>query len=89
MRQNSSILTCHDAEANLICMNMIKISSKVDEAVWTDLKELAHDSHQQISGLLTEAIAEYLQRKKIRPAVLEHLQASMSENNELGKLLAK
>jgi predicted transcriptional regulator len=70
-------------------MTMIKISSKVEEDVWVDFKTLANDSHQQISGLLTEALQEYLQRKKVRPAVLEHLEASMSENNELGKLLAK
>jgi predicted transcriptional regulator len=70
-------------------MTMIKISSKVEEDVWVDFKTLANDSHQQISGLMTEALQEYLQRKKVRPAVLEHLEASMSENNELGKLLAK
>lgn len=70
-------------------MSMIKISSKVEENVWVDFKALANESHQQISGLLTEALQEYLQRRKVRPAVLEHLEASMSENNELGKLLAR
>ena len=33
---------------------MIKFSSKVDEEVWKDFKALANESHQQISGLLTE-----------------------------------
>ncbi len=32
----------------------IKISSKVDESVWLDLKRLADESHQNLSGLLTE-----------------------------------
>ena len=36
-------------------MTAIKISSKVDESVWNELKALARDSHQNISGLLTEA----------------------------------
>ena len=43
-------------------MQNIKISSKVDEDVWNDLKSLAQESHQNVSGLLTEAIREYVQR---------------------------
>jgi len=70
-------------------MSMIKVSSKVDENAWHDLKMLASESHQQISGLLTEAISEYIQRRRIRPVVLEQLEKSMDENEELGKLLAR
>jgi predicted transcriptional regulator len=70
-------------------MSTVKISSKVEEAVWEDLKALAKESHQNVSGLLTEAISDYVQRRRIRPVVLEHLTDSMNENEELGKLLAK
>ncbi len=70
-------------------MPTIKISSKVEEAVWNDLKQLATESHQNISGVLTEAISQYLQRHRVRPVVLDHLNASISDNEELGKLLAK
>ena len=70
-------------------MQTIKISSKVDAVVWNDLKSLAKEQHQSISGLLTEAIREYVQRKRVRPTVLTHLEASMERNDELGKLLAK
>lgn len=70
-------------------MAMVKISSKVEEAVWEDLKSLATESHQNISGVLTEAIQDYVQRRRVRPAVIEQLDASMDENEELGKLLAK
>ena len=70
-------------------MQNIKISSKVDEAVWNDLKSLAKEQHQNVSGLLTEAIREYVKRKRVRPAVLTLLEASMEQNEELGKLLAK
>ena len=73
----------------MIAMRNIKISSKVDEVVWNDLKSLAQEQHQNISSLLTEAIREYVQRKRIRPAVLTHLEVSMEQNEELGKLLAK
>ena len=70
-------------------MAAIKISSKVEEEPWNQLKELAQESHQSISGLLTEAITEYLRRRRVRPAVLQHLDDSIDENEELGRLLAK
>ena len=70
-------------------MAAIKISSKVEESVWNGLRELARESHQSISGLLTEAIDEYLRRRRVRPAVLRHLEQSVAENEELGRLLAQ
>lgn len=70
-------------------MTAIKISSKVDEVAWSELKELARESHQSISGMLTEAISDYLRRKRVRPVVLQHLEDSMTENEELGRLLAE
>ena len=70
-------------------MQNVKISSKVDEAVWEELKALARESHQNVSGLLTEAISEYVRRKRVRPIVLNHLDDSMNQNDELGKLLAR
>ncbi len=70
-------------------MQNIKISSKVDEAVWNELKALARERHQNVSGLLTEAIDEYVRRKRVRPEVLNHLEDSMDQNEELGKLLAQ
>ena len=72
-----------------VLMQSIKISSKVDADTWEELKALARESHQNVSGLLTEAINDYLQRKRVRPVVLNHLEDSMAENEELGKLLAK
>ena len=70
-------------------MSTIKISSKVEAKVWEDLRLLAKESHQNVSGLLTEAIGDYIQRRRVRPAVLDHLTDSMNENEELGTLLAK
>ena len=70
-------------------MAAIKISSKVEEQVWEELRMLAKESHQNVSGLLTEAISDYLQRRRVRPVVLYHLSDSMTENDELGHLLAK
>lgn len=70
-------------------MASIKISSKIDEEVWSELKVLARETHQNVSGLLTEAVRDYLRRKRVRPEVLNHLENSMCENEKLGNLLAK
>ena len=69
-------------------MAAIKISSKVEEAEWQALQELARESHQSISGLLTEAIADYVRKRRLRPVVLTHLEESVEENEDLGSRLA-
>ena len=70
-------------------MPAIKISSKVEEEVWEDLRALADESHQSISGLLTEAIRDYVRRRRVRPVVLRHLEDSIADNEKLGRLLAE
>jgi predicted transcriptional regulator len=70
-------------------MSAIKISSKVDEEVWAELRALAEESHQSVSGLLTEAIREYVQRRRVRPIVMHHLEDSIEQNRRLGELLAR
>ncbi|MGD1982620.1 MAG: hypothetical protein PVF93_01795 [Chromatiaceae bacterium] len=70
-------------------MALVKISSQVEEKVWEDLRAIASESHQNISGLLTEAIADYVKRRRLRPEVAKHLADSIEKNRELGKLLAK
>lgn len=69
-------------------MGTIKISSKVEENTWNELRKFASESHQSISGLLTEAIRDYLRRRRVRPDVLSHLDDSMAEHEELGRRLA-
>ncbi|MCJ7756223.1 MAG: hypothetical protein MUP13_16805 [Thermoanaerobaculales bacterium] len=70
-------------------MSAIKISSKVEESVWSELRAIAEESHQSIGGLLTEAIRDYVRRRRVRPEVLKHLETSIAENEELGRLLAQ
>jgi len=70
-------------------MATIKISSTVEARVWEDLREIARESHQNVSGLLTEAISDYVQRRRVRPEVRRHMEDSMRENAELGRLLAE
>ena len=70
-------------------MAVIKISSQVEQAEWSALQDLARESHQSISGLLTEAIADYVRKRRLRPVVMDHLEESMDENEELGRRLAE
>ena len=70
-------------------MANVKISSQVEKAQWEALQALARESHQSISGLLTEAITDYLRKRRLRPAILSHLEDSMNENEELGRRLAE
>jgi predicted transcriptional regulator len=70
-------------------MTSIKISSKVEEREWKALQDLARESHQSISGLLTEAISDYVRKRRLRPAVMDHLEESIEDNKELGDRLAK
>jgi len=69
-------------------MAAIKISSKVEEAEWLALQALAKESHQSISGLLTEAISDYVRKRRLRPVVLTHLEESLEDNEDLGRRLA-
>jgi len=69
-------------------MAAIKISSKVEESEWLALQTLAKESHQSISGLLTEAIADYVRKRRLRPAVVIHVEESVEENEDLGRRLA-
>jgi predicted transcriptional regulator len=70
-------------------MKPIKVSSKVDEQVWNDLKAMADESHRSISGLLTDAISEYLDRRRVRPHVFQHARDSIAANDELVRRLAE
>lgn len=70
-------------------MAKIKISSKVEEQEWAALQAIAQESQQSIAGLLSEAVADYVRKRRLRPVVLSHLEASMDENEELGRRLAR
>ena len=70
-------------------MAKIKISSKVEQSEWEALQSIAIESQQSISGLLSEAVADYVRKRRLRPAVLSHLEDSIGENEELGQRLAR
>ena len=70
-------------------MAKVKISSKMEESTWESLRKMSEETDRSISGLLCEAVEEYVARKSIRSDVLQHLEDSAVEHDELGKRLAK
>ena len=70
-------------------MTKIKISSKVEQREWEALQAIAYESNQSIAGLLSEAVADYVRKRRLRPEVLSHLEDSINENEALGYRLAK
>ena len=66
-----------------------KISTILDDKVWKEFKALAEETHQNIGGLLGEALREFIRKRRLRPDVLRHMEDSIAENEELGHLLAK
>lgn len=66
-----------------------KISTIVDDTVWKAFKELAEETHQNIGGLLSEALREFIRKRRLRPDVLRHMEDSIADNEDLGRLLAK
>lgn len=67
----------------------IKISTLVDKKIWKEIRELAGETHQSLSGMVTEALEEYIRRKRLRPDFLKQMDKSLEENAELGRLLSK
>lgn len=73
----------------LVMKPAIKFSSKIDKKVLSELKQFAKESHQSISGLLTEAVKDYLGRVRVRPAFQDAAKEVVSKHEELLKRLAK
>ena len=68
---------------------VVKFASQIDEQVLTDLKRFAKASDRSISGVLTEAVADYLKRERIRPAFRKVSEEVLIEHAELLSRLAK
>jgi hypothetical protein len=70
-------------------MTAIKISSKIEAKAWRELQLMARESHQSIAGLLTEAVSDYLRKRRIRPDVVATMDRLLDEHAELARLLAR
>ncbi len=70
-------------------MKAKKFATQIDEKVLKDLKSYAAQSDRSISSVVTEAVAEYLQRSKVRPAFKSAMDEVLNEHEELLARLAK
>jgi hypothetical protein len=69
--------------------NSVKFSSKMDEATLEALRAYARDEGRTVAGILSEAVQEYLDRSRVRPAFRQAAEAVLAEHDELLARLAK
>jgi predicted transcriptional regulator len=72
-----------------VSMKAKKFATQIDETVLKDLKSYATQTDRSISSVVNEAVAEYLQRAKVRPAFRDAIEEVLSDHSELLKRLAK
>ncbi len=70
-------------------MKAKKFATQIDEKVLKDLKSYVNESDRSISSVVTEAVAEYLQRSKLRPAFRSAIDEVLEDHEELLKRFAK
>lgn len=76
----------HDS---IFIMKLKKFATQIDETVLRDLKRFAAASDRSISGVVTDAVAQYLQRVQVRPVFGSAMEEVLKDHSELLKRLAK
>ena len=67
----------------------IKFATQIDEKILKDLKSFANQSDRTISSVVTEAVAEFIHRAKVRPAFRRAMEQVLDDDAELLERLAK
>ena len=70
-------------------MKQTKFSTLVDEDILRELKLHAAESGKSISWLVSEAVAEYLERTRTRPAFVSAMGEVLERHADLLTRLAK
>ena len=70
-------------------MKAKKFATQIDETALEELKSYAKSTGRSISFVVTQAVEEYLQRARIRPAFRNAMSEILEDNTELLKRLAK
>ena len=70
-------------------MKLKKFATQLDETALDDLRAYAKSTGRSISGVVSEAVAEYLKRASVRPAFRNAMDEVLEDNAELLKRLAK
>jgi hypothetical protein len=73
-------------------MGREKFSTQADAALLAEMRALARADGRHLQALVEEAFADYIEARRgarARPAVMEHLKASMARNRSLYEKLAR
>ncbi len=70
-------------------MKAKKFATQIDEKVLKDLKAYVNEADRTISSVVTDAVAEYLHRSKLRPAFRSAMDEVLDDHQALLKRLAK
>lgn len=70
-------------------MGLKKFATQLDENVLEELRAYVKEVDRSISNVVTEAVAEYIQKSKVRPAFRSAMDSVIAENEDLLNRLAK
>jgi hypothetical protein len=70
-------------------MKQKKFATQIEETTLEDLRAYARSTGRSISGVVNEAVGEYLKRASVRPAFRSAMDEVLEEHAELLKRLAK
>jgi hypothetical protein len=74
---------------NYAFMKLKKFATQIEETTLEDLRAYARSTGRSISGVVTEAVGEYLKRASVRPAFRSAMSEVLEDHAELLKKLAK
>lgn len=67
----------------------VKFATQIDEKVLKDLKKYVDTTEQSISSVVSIAVAEYIDRARLRPIFRSAMDEVLDEHAELLERLAK
>lgn len=70
-------------------MKAKKFATQLDETAIAQLRSYAKSTGRSISSVVNEAVEEYLQRARIRPAFRDAMDEVLTDHDELLRRLAK
>lgn len=70
-------------------MKLKKFATQIDETTLEELRSYAKSTGRSISGVVSEAVGEYLKRANVRPAFRSAMDEVLEDHAELLSRLAK
>lgn len=74
---------------NHAIMKLKKFATQIEETALEDLRAYAKSTGRSISGVVTEAVEEYLKKASVRPAFRSAMDEVLDDHAELLSRLAR